>query len=431
MLRLNRLKNSKFISNLSWVFFGNLAHAVLSFLLNIYAARSFSLSDMGLYNYAASLTAVGSAICGLGFDVVVTRYFVEEEDRCGSYLGTGAILRAVASVVSVICMVSVSFFRKDSLVEGIVVFLCALTPLLSSFSLVIQWYRYKYRANFVAIIRIVAFLCSAVLKIVAFVSNNLILFAVGGAAEALLLSALLVIELKTRGRMKFSFSMKIAKKMISLSYPFIFSAVLVTIYGQTDKLMLEAMLDYESVAYYTAALTIANVIAVVLASLLEAFRPEIMRYKTSDPAQYENRLAQLYGAVFWCSAAYAIGISCFPELVIKILYGEKYLPATEALGYILWYSSFSYFGAVHNIYMVAEDKTKWVTVLTIVGALLNVVLNAFLIPLTGVAGAAMASLLTQIVANFIIPFAVPALRRTFWIMLRGIALPVFLLKKKR
>ncbi|MNC72890.1 hypothetical protein D3C75_1240070 [compost metagenome] len=87
---------------------------------------------------------------------------------------------------------------------------------------------------------------------------------------------------------------------------------------------------------------------------------------------------------------------------------------------IVWYTSFSYFGAINNMYMVAENKVKWVQVITLVGAILNVLLNFILIPYYGIVGAATASLITQIVANFILLALIPALRENFILIVKGI-----------
>ena len=42
-----------FKKNLSWIMFGNVAHAILQYLINILCARAFGTSDYGLINYAA------------------------------------------------------------------------------------------------------------------------------------------------------------------------------------------------------------------------------------------------------------------------------------------------------------------------------------------------------------------------------------------
>ena len=113
-------------------------------------------------------------------------------------------------------------------------------------------------------------------------------------------------------------------------------------------------------------------------------------------------------------------ITIFSEPLIRLLYGEQYLAAVSSLSIIVWYTSFSYFGAINNMYMVAENKTFWVQIITLVGAVLNVVLNFFFIPFCGIVGVAIASLITQIFGNYILMFLIKPLRGGFKLLNEGI-----------
>ncbi|MEA5152336.1 MAG: polysaccharide biosynthesis C-terminal domain-containing protein, partial [Oscillospiraceae bacterium] len=218
------------------------------------------------------------------------------------------------------------------------------------------------------------------------------------------------------------FSIHKAKAMLRISYPFIFAAIMTTIYGQTDKIMLKNMLSNEAVASYSVALTLAGVISIVPAAVIEGFRPDIMTYKLSNEELYKKRLRQLYAAIFWLCIAFCLFVTFFAKYIVLILYGEKYLAAIPVLSLVVWYTSFSYFGAVNSMYMVAESKAGWVQVTTLVGMLLNICMNFILIPVMGAMGAALASLLTQIVANFILIAIVPQLRGCFRLIIGGIFL---------
>ena len=73
---------------------------------------------------------------------------------------------------------------------------------------------------------------------------------------------------------------------------------------------------------------------------------------------------------------------------------------------MVWYTTFSYLGTVRNIWIVAENKQKYLWIINFSGAILNVVINYILIPLYGINGAAIASLITQIFTNFVLGFII-------------------------
>ena len=392
-------KKIGFKSNLGWIFIGNIIHAVLQFILNIYIARVFTTDTYGLVNYSASIVAFFTSIGTLGFDGIITKKFAEDESKAGDYLGTAVAGRLIFSIFAIVALlVFVRFFNSsDKELPLIVFFHCAITKL-------------------------IAFFISAVWRIFAVAGLKSVECYVAGVSLETAIYCLILFYLYRREYPRFRLSKTCFFQMISCSYPFIFSALLSTIYGQTDKIMPKSMIDNNAVAVYSVSLTLAGAIVIIPTSLIEGFRPEIMTYKMNDQYMYHRRLKQLYAVVFWICMIYCIFMTVFSRWVILLIYGSKYVEAIPSLSLVVWYTSFSYFGAINNIYMVAENKTKWVQITTLTGAILNIILNALLIPKLGIVGAAGASLITQIIANFVLLYLVPPLREDFYLILEAITL---------
>ena len=418
----------KFARNIGWILIGNLAHAVLQFLLNVYVARMFSTDAYGLINYSASLIAFFSSIGTLGFNGIITKKFAEDETHAGEYLGTAMLARAVFSIASILLLqIIVHILSTEEEVLPVIVLCQSTSILFASFDLPIYWFRYKSKAKTVAIIRMISFAVSAFWRIIVVsLYADIVLYVIGVSLETCLFVTLLFVAYrKQNSGTHICFSRIKLALMLKMSYPFITSAILSTIYGQTDKLMLKSMVDNTAVAIYSVSLTLAGAIVIIPTALIEGFRPDIMSYKLTNQTMYIRRLKQLYASVFWICTVYCIFITIFAKWIILLLYGNKYINAVPSLSLVVWYTSFSYFGAINNLYFVAEQKTKWVQLATLLGAIINVVLNFVLIPIYGVVGAAAASLITQIFSNFILLLIVSPLRENFFIicdaiMLRGL-----------
>lgn len=416
-------KKIGFKSNLGWIFIGNIIHAVLQFILNIYIARVFTTDTYGLVNYSASIVAFFTSIGTLGFDGIITKKFAEDESKAGDYLGTAVAGRLIFSIFAIVALqVFVRFFNSSDKELPLIVFFQSLSLIFGSFDLLIYWFRFRGRANICAITKLIAFFISAVWRIFAVAGLKSVECYVAGVSLETAIYCLILFYLYRREYPRFRLSKTCFFQMISCSYPFIFSALLSTIYGQTDKIMLKSMIDNNAVAVYSVSLTLAGAIVIIPTSLIEGFRPEIMTYKMNDQYMYHRRLKQLYAVVFWICMIYCIFMTVFSRWVILLIYGSKYVEAIPSLSLVVWYTSFSYFGAINNIYMVAENKTKWVQITTLTGAILNIILNALLIPKLGIVGAAGASLITQIIANFVLLYLVPPLREDFYLILEAITL---------
>ena len=419
-----KIGGSRLAKNISWIFFGNIFHAVLSFLLNIYVARMLTLNDNGLITYSTSWIGLFTAIGALGFNGVISREFSKSEEKANQYIWSciwARVLFAVAAIAFLQVIVRVT--APDEPVLHWITLCQSTTILFSSFDIFVYWYRYKNQAKITAGYRLLAFCISAAWRLIGIgVFKNLVIYIAGVSAETFLFVAFLTLFYKRNYTAQIRIDKGTIAYMFKVSYPFIFSSILSTIYGQADKIMLKNMIDNSAVALYNASTTLAGLVVIIPTTLIEGFRPDIMDAKNANENLYQRRLRQLYSIVFWSCVSYGIFITIFAKQIISILYGDKYIGAVSSLSLIVWYTSFSYFGAINNVYMVAEDKQKWVQFTTLMGALANVLMNFMLIPKWGIMGAALSSLITQILANFVLMGIIPDLRKGFFLMIKGIAL---------
>lgn len=415
------MKKSFFL-NLSWIFGGNVVHAILNFLLSIVAARFLTRADYGAMNYAIAWVALYNSIASLGFNSVINKYTTDDIEESNVYLWTAIIGRCVASIFGIIVTVVTVYYvnNKDAKILGIA-FIQALTMLFGAGDTLVYWFRYKREANIAAKLRILSLLISACIRIISvIVLKSAFFYVLGLVVEAGIFSFLLIIEYRRRYTYNFNVSIFTFKKLLTNSYPFIFSTILSTVYIQTDRIMLNNMLGSEAVANYSIACTVAGMMSVIVSAIIEGFRPEILKFVRDSHNQYLLLLRQVYSITFWLTMGYGVLITLFSKQLLHILYGAKYIEASSALALVVWYTSFSYFGAINNIYMVAENKEKWVQVTTLIGAGTNIAANWFLIPIMGTIGAALASLLTQFLANFLVLFFIPDMQELPIIIVTGI-----------
>ena len=126
--------------------------------------------------------------------------------------------------------------------------------------------------------------------------------------------------------------------------------------------------------------------------------------------------------MFYLSVFVSVLFAVLAEPVIYILYGEAYLPAVNPLRIVTWYTAFSYLGVARNAWVVGKDKQKYLIWIYMSAALSNVLFNIWLIPIWGASGAALASLIAQIVTVMVAPFFIKPLKRNSVLMLEAIAL---------
>ena len=245
-------------------------------------------------------------------------------------------------------------------------------------------------------------------------------FALATSVDYLIVAVCLLLAYRKYNGPRFGFSVQKAKYLLKRGAPYILSGMMVAIYAQTDKLMLKQMLDETAVGYYSTATTICGMWVFVLQAIIDSMYPTIMRLNGQDEQLFKRKNRQLYAIVFYVSIFVSFVFAIFGELIVQILYGKAFLPAANPLRIIAWYTAFSYLGVARDAWIVSKNKQKYLFYIYFTAAILNVGLNIVFIPILGTAGAALASLVTQIVTSIIFPLFIKPLRPNAKLMLEAI-----------
>ena len=195
---------------------------------------------------------------------------------------------------------------------------------------------------------------------------------------------------------------------------------MVTIFAQTDRIMLKLMMDDAAVGFYSAAVSCSSLTTFIFVAIIDSARPSILEGKKESEDIFCNRMKLLYASVIILALLQSGFITILAKLIIAILYGNEYGETVNTLRIVVWYSTFSYMGAVRDIWILSEGKQKYLLGINLSGAIANVLLNAVLIPLCGIKGAAIASLLTQIFTNVIMGWIIPSIRPNNRLMLQSL-----------
>lgn len=411
----------RFLKNSSWIVGGKIFQMVLSLLISTVTARYLGPSNYGLIGYAASFVAFFTPACTLGLECLMVNEIINHREQTGAIVGTSIIMRITTSVCSVFGVVVVVFFlnmnERDTLV---VTALYSLSLVFQCFDSISYYFQADMQSKYSTIATSVAYIVMSAYKIVLLVlQKDIRFFAFSYALDQLVIAALLLFIYIRRKGPRLCFSWELGKSLVARSYHFILSGLMVAVYGQTDKIMLKAMLNSEAVGFYSTGVAVCNLWVFLLAAIIESARPLILEKKKTSNEEYENGLVMLYSAVIGLSSVVAILFTIFAEPIILILYGQAYLPAANCLRVLTWATMFSYLGVSRSIWMVAEGRQKHEKRIAAFGAICNVIMNIVLIRLVGVLGAAIATLCTQMFTNFIVGFFVRDIRRNSELILKG------------
>ena len=418
------MNNKRIFKNAAWIVGCKIFQALLGLVVTMLSARYLGPSGYGLINYAASIVAFVVPVMQLGLNSTLVQEIVNDPDREGEILGTSIAMNLVSSVF---CILGIVFFsaiaNRGETVTTVVCALYSIQLVFQSLELIQCWFQAKLLSRYTAITMLVAYGVTAAYKILLLIlGSSVYWFAVAQALDFGIIGVTLLIIYRKVGTARLSFSWQLARQLFSRSKYYIVSSLMVTVFAQTDRIMLKAMVDEAAVGYYSAAISCATMTGFVFVAIIDSARPGIFESARASASSFEKSVSALYCVIIWLSLVQCAGITFFAELIVSILYGSAYAPTVGTLRLVVWYTTFSYLGAVRNIWILAEGKQKYLWIINQSGAGANVILNALMIPVWGINGAALASLITQIFTNVIISFLLKPIRPNAMLMLRGLDL---------
>lgn len=410
------------IKNFSWLVAGKIIQMIISLLVGLLTARYLGPSNYGLINYSTTYITFFSALCTLGISSVLVKNFTDKPDEAGVTLGTTLVVRLVSSVLSgLLIILIVSFIDYGESLTITVTAIVCIALLFQPFDSFNYWFQFKYEAKVIAMVSLFAYIAVALYRIILLLQGKDVRwFAFATALDYIALAIFIYISYRKYDGPKLSYSTVKAKELLHSSYHFILSSLMIAIYGYTDKFMLKQMLNETEVGYYSIATSICAMWVFVLQAVIDAVYPTIMNLHKIDRKAFEKKNRQLYAIVFYIAIGVSIFISIFAPLGIRILYGEDYLPATDSLRIVTWYTAFSYLGVARNAWIVCEEKQKYLKYMYVFAVFINVGLNSLMIPVMGTSGAALASLITQIFTSIILPACFREMRPNVKLMLDAI-----------
>ena len=424
-MNIFRILKNKTAQNAGWIIGEKVIQMLISLVVSLLTARYLGPSNYGLISYATSFVAFFSSFCTLGINSLLVRELVERPEAEGEVLGTSLVLQGISSLLSALTILSVvNVIDRDEPTTIWVVALCSLGMIFKIFGTFNYWFQRRLESRFTAIATLIAYVATATYRVFLIISGQSVtLFALATSVDHLVLAFVLFLYYKKCGGQRLGFSWAYGKELLSRSKHFILSGLMVAIYGQTDKLMLKQMLDVAETGFYSTATTINSMWCFVLTAIIDSLFPSVIEaHKSGDNQLFNRKNRQMYAIVFYASMVVAVLFNIFAELAIYILYGKAYLPAAMPLRIVSWYTAFSYFGVAREAWIVSKNKQNHLFKIYVTAAIGNVFLNFLLIPIWGASGAALASLIAQILTGFVVPFFIRDLRPNAKLMLEAILL---------
>lgn len=405
-------------------FISKLIGIVFTYLFTWYGAQKFGVGHWGAISLMLNTIQIGAILCLFGLDVLMIKYISIYFDQNQKSLLREYFLRTFSlslflAVTTCILLVlfpvtfSKFFYGKDYFVPWLT---CAAIgiPAFVSFQLLCSSFAgIKDMLSYGVFKNIILFLATLVVFQIADTflfplylnryreSGILFLLTYVVVIYASSIVALLIFNKKTQlffGRKKRNLS---TKSIISQSYPLFVTASLSIIVAVADYFMISHFESQVEVGLYDIAYKISMATLIFLMAVSAIATPQFSSlFKKKDFNQLRKIVGQSAKIVFWGSIPLNILFLFFAEELLSF-FGQEFILAKQTLIILLIGQLFNATCGIVGHLLNMTNNQKIFQNIVLSAAIINIVMNYFLIPLYGINGAATASAFSLIYVNLV------------------------------
>ncbi len=429
------MKFNKALINVFWLVFDKILKLFLSFAVTIAIARYLGPNDFGALTLAISIITIISTLSFLGTNQVLIKFLIKKPDKNIEYIISSITISImVSSIFLIIFAIFTCYFSILNENVSLVLSILMVSLIFKSLGVVRVYFESKVESKKIVIYENSILLTSALFKvIIIYLGGGLLHISVIYLLEMILIPVTIFLLMKTRVNCNFKFGLGKCKVLIKEGWPLFISASAWLIYSRIDQLMLSSMIDERAVGIYSAATQFTDLMVIIPVIIATSYIPTFICYKENDTGLYNVLFKFIFNVTSSFSfCACVLVFSCSSFLITK-LFGYEYIESIYVLKIHVWTCIFISIATVSGKYLLYEGLQKFTMYRHILGVLLNVPLNYFMIKSFGIVGAAYATLFSLFVSNLFFDLFFKEVRGLFIVKLESLILPIsiFWLYKKR
>lgn len=396
----------KMAANTGWLFMDRILKIVAGLFVGVWVMRYLGPEQFGRYSYAIAFVALLAPFSSLGLSGIVVRNIVREPFRKDEILGTASMLRLTSSILLVMVSVAViSLLRSDDNLTRWLVAIISVKMVFQALFTIDSWFQSQVKSKYTVWANASALVLISIAKVILIlVQAPLIAFACVMSAEVGLGAIGLIILYHVTGqRLKaWRASLLQAKQLLKDSWPLLASAIAVTIYMKIDQVMLGQMCGDKELGIYSAAVRLSEMWYFIPVAISSSAFPTIVRSREHHPKLvYHKRMQTFYDVMIAIAYIIVIPLVLLALPLANLLLKTDYTGTGAILRVHAWSLLFVFLGLCYGKFLLTENMTRFYMFSTILGAVVNVGLNLWLIPKYAGLGAAWATVIAYASSSYV------------------------------
>lgn len=395
--------------NISWVASSQVVVNVCAFFWTILIARYLGVNDYGILSFAISFTVLLGMGTDIGMTTFTTRELSQDKSKTKKYIN---------NIIPFKIILSIALFFITALLlyllgyNGLVIEVALLLSLETIFICMIKFIggifqayenqRYDSIGGAFTGIMLVLFTL-----ITSYFDLGLMAVAVSYMLAYFLFLIYMVKKMNAHfGIPKFEYDFDFWKTTAIKSIPFGLSIFFYTVYFSIDVVMIQFLAGDYATGIYNSAYKIVSVFTAFYVIYQYVIFPLMSKLYSENTDMLKLSFIESFKYSLLILLPLSIGVYFYSPYIINLIYSSEYALASSVMQILIWTVVFLFINGVASSLLNSIGKELSVTKIYLAAAVFNIVLNYILIPIYSYDGAAMTTVLSEILILVLMMYSI-------------------------
>lgn len=409
------LPGQKITGHSFFLFLGHIFYNLVSLIILFFITRRYTPNEAGIYLFALAFASFFVMGVSFGSTPVLIREIARNKSMTSRFVGNTIGLKIFLSLIcfSLIILTLQFFFLGAFWFTFLVSIALIIDQIVFTLSSVFLAYR-KIQYNLIAGITSKVVLLGLFFLFLSMHKKLIYLSFLHIASSLCFFFVSAGIFRRRICKIKVDFDFGFWRALIKDSVPFFVINVLSVLYFRIDTVMISLMRDFSEVAFYNAVFNVVKATLVIPLAFSAVIYP-VFSSLHHNQSLLKSIYKRNFGQLLAISIVLTVILTLFSKQIVLLAFGEKFTVSSKALFVLSLSIPFIFINKLNATALFSVNLEKWPVYILISGVLINVVLNAAVIPQYGFIGAAVTTVITEI---FIFAVLGWVFYRRYW-MARG------------
>jgi len=196
--------------------------------------------------------------------------------------------------------------------------------------------------------------------------------------------------------LKGKFNKKIAKELLKIGLPLTPVFLIYWVYRSMDRIMITNILGTSELGVYALGAKYAMVSQLIYTAFAGGW--QYFAFSTMKDNDYKKMLGNIWEVLFIISTYFFILMFLFKDIIFKLLFEGDFVRGVEVFPFLILAPLLLMLYQILGTQFQVTKKTYLSPLVLSIGVVVNILLNLYLIPIIGIKGAALATVMGYVIS---------------------------------